>query len=424
MRIFEFHFNPKGEKDLIFDSFCYEPATNYEKRMGSLYMTGLLGNILPKQKRFLDNLAENIKENYYKTTANKPGKSLRETLKKANIFLENISKTGDVSWLGNLSFAALSLKSLELNFTKVGDFKIILLRKGQVIDIDQKLKFEGIEPYPLKVFGNIVSGKLAENDVLLVLTKEIFDFLKSRKTLHILAQLAIPTPSKDNPKESIDPQKIKDFFNEKKESFFKIPGLALLILLTKNQTPKERETLTEKRSFSLKKAFSFPIFNNLKRRVVSFKSQKVTIKKTSPGLTLPKKPRPSILKLKAPKLTIPRLNFPKFNLPRINLPKIEIKRSNPLKVFREKKVVLILTLFFLLILGYFVFEGRKQEQMKEYQEEINLIAEKVNQAETFLIVAKTNPQAEIKANSLFQESWQDLSPILNIASTFPQDLAN
>jgi len=157
MQVFEFHFNPRLRPDLIFDSFCYEPENIYEKRMGNLYLTGLLKNVLPQNLRFLDKLAKVIQKEYYRSTIIKPEKALKKSLKEANEFLEQIAKKGDVSWLGNLSFAALSLKNYELNFTKVGDLKIFLLRGERIIDIDQKLKFEEITPWPLKIFGNIVS---------------------------------------------------------------------------------------------------------------------------------------------------------------------------------------------------------------------------------------------------------------------------
>ncbi len=201
MQVFEFHFNPapkrppatflaRGETpDLIFDSFCYEPENIYERRLGSLYMVGLLKKILPKNLRFLEKLSKIIKEKYYKYTLFSPEKSLKESLKETNEFLEQVAKKGDVSWLGNLSFAVLSLKDFNLNFTKVGDIKILLLRGGKIIDIDKKLRFQDIEPYPLKIFGNIVSGKFAEEDLILVFTKEVFDFFQEENLLNEIAKL-------------------------------------------------------------------------------------------------------------------------------------------------------------------------------------------------------------------------------------------
>jgi len=111
MLVFEFHFNPKTKEDLIFDSFCFEPENIYEKRVGSLYMLGLLKNVLPQNIHFLERLARVIKEKFYSSTLVKPEKSLKNSLKEANDFLENIAKRGDVSWLGNLSFGVISLKN-------------------------------------------------------------------------------------------------------------------------------------------------------------------------------------------------------------------------------------------------------------------------------------------------------------------------
>ena len=186
MQVFEFHFNPpsqnkRGAKqaelkdDLIFDSFCYEPENIYEKRLGSLFVVREMKNVLPRNSKFLDNVAGFLKRQYYSGPVRfSPETCFREGLKKSNEFLENIAKKGDVSWLGNLNLAVLTVRNFELNFAKVGAIKILLLRKGQVVDIGKNLEFSEIEPYPLKIFDNIVSGKLFEDDVILVLTKEIF----------------------------------------------------------------------------------------------------------------------------------------------------------------------------------------------------------------------------------------------------------
>jgi len=245
MKVFEFHFNPprknklaSGKEDLIFDTFCFEPKNVYEKRMGSLYMAAFLKNILPQNVRFLEILAEKIKEKYYQAVSSTPEKSLREALRIANEHLEKIAKQGDVSWLGNLSFSVISLKNLELNFTKVGDFKIFLVRKGQLIDIDQRLKFDEIEPYPLKIFGNIVSGKLAENDVILVLSKDVYEAFLRENLLNEIARKSLSEFSK--------------ILNGKKEQLTKISGICLFIALTKETEAKERETITEERHFKIR----------------------------------------------------------------------------------------------------------------------------------------------------------------------------
>jgi len=376
MKVFEFHFNPRLKPDLIFDSFCYEPENIYEKRMGNLYLTGLLKNVLPQNLRFLDKLAKVIQKEYYRSTIIKPEKALKKSLKEANEFLEQIAKKGDVSWLGNLSFAALSLKNYELNFTKVGDLKIFLLRGERIIDIDQKLKFEEITPWPLKIFGNIVSGKLAEDDLLLVSTKEVTDFFEKE---NLLTEIGKIWPFNE--------KGLREIFDKRKKEVLKISGLSLIIVLTKEALASKKQVISEKsypKEFNLKEVFS-PYLKSLGERFSLF----INIFK---GLI--RKPKLG----KFPKL--PKLAMPKFPRP-------------------GKKLILILALIFFLALGFFISQLQEEKELKERQIILEEIQEKVNRAESFLIL-KT-PQAEVEANSLLKESFEEISQLAKIVSKTPKD---
>ena len=390
MEIFEFHFNPKGKQDLIFDSFCYEPENVYEKRMGSLYMVGVLKNALPHNLRFLDNLARVIREKYYKTVSPNPEKSLREALRKANDYLEKTARAGDVSWLGNLNFSVTAFKNSELNFTKVGDLKVFLLRKGHIVDIDQKLQGMGdMEPYPLKIFGNIVTGKLAENDIVLILTKEIADFFTSQNLIQQIARLS-----------PFGKKRLQETLNGKKEELSKIAGLCLLIYLSKESYVKEKETLLPKKTFkifSLKKVFA-PIVSVFKLPKFSFAEFLSKAKLKKRFISSPKKP-----KIQTPKL-----------------PKIRIRMG---WILKNKKLNLILFLILLLALGTFIFSRTEEKRLEVYWEETKQIQEKVSQAESYLMLAEKNPQAKKQANQLFSEGWQELAPLVNIASSFPKTLS-
>jgi hypothetical protein len=247
MKIFQFYFNPRAREDLIFDSFCFEPENIYEKRLGSLYMVGVLKNALPKNYNFLEKIARFIKEKFYKKTLSKPEKALREALKETNEFLGKIAKEGDVSWLGNLSFAILNLKNFELNFTKVGEIKFYLIRGKKVIDIDRRLRLQDIEPYPLKIFGNVVTGKLIENDLVLVLTKEVFDFFQNENLIQKIKEI-----------EFFDGKEFKKILEERKEALSQVKGIAFLISLSKEVSKQKKEIIAPKtlREFSLKEIFS------------------------------------------------------------------------------------------------------------------------------------------------------------------------
>ena len=383
MQVFEFHFNPKLKPDLIFDSFCYEPENIYERRVGSLYMAGILKNALPQNFRLLNNLAKVIKENYYRPALHSSEKQLKESLKTANEFLEKIAKSGDVSWLGNLSFATISLRNSELNFTKVGDLKIFLLRGGGVIDIDRKLRFQDITPWPLKIFGNIISGKLAENDIILVLTKEVLEIFQNQNLLTEIAK-AIP----------LDERKLKEILKTKSDELSKVSGVCLLIFLSKETGYPAKDWVGKKeiispqfhpKEFSLKEVFT-PHIKNL---CAGFSPILNYLKK------LIKKPRLGKLVPKLPKLVIPKLS---------------------------KNLISILVLIFFLVLGSLIFQRERAGELREYQTTLNQIQEKVNLAESFLILKEVKPETLKDANSLLKECWEEIYPLTKIGSSLPKDL--
>jgi hypothetical protein len=248
MQVFEFYFNPplkereKLERGAVFEIFSFEPKNIYEKRLGPLYILGHLENVFPKNLYFLEKLAFFIKENYYKKSLLKPERAFRQTLNEVNKFLQEMISKGDVSWLGNLNYAVLTLKDFKINFTKIGSIKIILLRGGKIIDLEKKLRLREIESFSLKVFENIVSGKLMEDDFLLIFTANLYDFFEKEKLIEEIAKL----PSDFE-------EKIKKISQEKKEELKKICGALLGISLVKKKVSLETKII----SSESKKEFSF-----------------------------------------------------------------------------------------------------------------------------------------------------------------------
>lgn len=257
MEVFEIHFNSlhrhplkerRAESDLIFDSFCYEPENIEEKKLGSLYMVGELRNPLPQNLQLLEKLSQVIKENYYNLSSSLPERAFKESLKKGNEFLDKEIKKENVSWLGNLSFAILAVipdskiptKKWEINFAKTDTLKILLLRGGKIIDIGKNLEFQDFQPYPLKIFLNIATGKLAAEDKIMVLTKEVFSLfnLSENKNQRPLAnQSLLDKIANSFPFEE---KKLKEILKERKKELSEISGVCLLIRLTEISTKRRK----------------------------------------------------------------------------------------------------------------------------------------------------------------------------------------
>ncbi len=373
MQIFELHFNPKLKEDQIFDSFVYEPESTYEKNLGSLYIVGELQNALPQNSKFLDNLAKIVKKNYYTFSIKSPEKAFSQCLKKANESLAEEVKKENVSWLGNLNFTVLSLNNLNLIFTKTGELKILLLRNKEIIDVGKNLDLREIEPYPLKIFLNVVSGKLLQDDRILVLTKEVFEFLFQQNLLAKIAEA-----------ENINSKKIKEILPMSlftKDEGSKVSGICFLSVITaeSKKTEKFQPIL-----FQNKKKFSFPKIR------FPFKLPKM-IK------------RPKLPEIKLPRIKIPATGsiIEKFR------PKTEIK----------KKLILIAVLILILVLGFLIF--KKAGEIKEggVKKSLSEIQEKVNQAENFLIF-----KDDEQANALLKEALEEISLLSEKETSLESDI--
>ena len=229
MQIFELHFNPKNKKGKLVDTFCYQPSDVYEKRLGALAIAGELTEG-SSNKTLLNNLASKIKGAYHSLPTRSQEEALREGLQKGNQFLSK------ESWSGDLNLATLSLKGNQLQFSKIGEIKILLSRNNELTDIGKNASEEDYN------FGSIVTGKIKKEDKLIVLTEDIYKEFLDKDLLIELAQ-----------SKSINNQILEKISKIQKEKFPKTPGVCLLIDFSIETTTQEK--IINKDQFSFKKSF-------------------------------------------------------------------------------------------------------------------------------------------------------------------------
>jgi hypothetical protein len=412
MLAFEYHFNPKKSNGKIFDSFCYEPETNKEKELGSLYFVGETSSSI--EPNFLDNLAKQTKDEYYNNEQNfSPEKKFQKTLKQANNFLLKKIKAGNNDLPDNLNFGALNIvpnkNSWNLNFGKIGNTKILLIRNNEISDITLNLENETtnsdslltqISPNKIlnhkQFFGNIASGKLYENDKILILTKDVFSAVKKRGILKQISELS-----------PFGERQLKKIFKKNKNIFSRITGALLLIIM---KPELEREQKNQKQTFEINETEAdSSYFKNFKlslprapkrgQRLKNFQ-EKLNFK----NLPLLSLPTPRIRNIfQKPHLQINFLGKDKFA-------DINNKLKQLIADLKElpllKNLAFIIALILILLIGSFVFKSDERKENKDVKQKLEQIEEKINQAESFMII-KEDEQAII----LFQELWNEILPL-------------
>ena len=370
MQTFELHFNPKKRDDLFLTSFAYTPADVYEKRLGNLYVVGELAQAMPQNSHFLANLSSVIKKEYYSSGLKKSCEaSLQEALKKANEFLDQESKKGNVGWLGNLNFSVISFKDSTLNFAKVGDIKIFLARGDELMDLSQNLEtpFSG-PPDPLKAFGSLAGGRISSEDKVIILGKRILAPLgKKQKFLGELAKAS-------NEKE------VRQVLKNYRDSLASVSGICLVLTAVGEEGLRQTVTLRNELP-------SFSLSLNLFKPFVRFFAK----------ISLPR--------FKAPKISLPRLTKP--SLPK--LPKINF-------VAVRKKIFLVLGLILVLLAFYYLFQGERVQELKDAQMKLSEAQSKAMLAESLLILKEDD-----RAKELFEETLNILSPLTKRGSPLRQE---
>lgn len=443
MQIFEFQF--RGEQysgDSKFQTFYHYPENVYEKRLGYLFIVAELGNALPPNHTLLKDLSSILKKEYYSVSIRMaPDEALKEALKKGNQYLERLSKKGNVGWLGKLNVAVFSFVSRkkgsfwEVNLAKTGDQRVFLARGAQVIDIARSIDQRETEPDPLKAFGNIVSGKLENEDTIMTFTKELHESFtreekkggkRKKEEPALLDEIISLFPLQEN-------KPLEHLFKKREQLIKDVAGLVVLFRLTpqedrqirssKNVAAEKRER--EKTSFSFREFLS-PLLDSA--RVLPEYSKKIHALVKERGEKL----NASLKKLTHSSPSIGRREF--FAIPKLRFPSSskeeerERVKEGVYKVLsfphkakeriHEKSVqraLLLLALLLAVVLAGFLWaREQKMQEIREGENALEEVQERVMEAQNLLFLER-----EKEADRLFRDAWVSLFQMEGIAQEFP-----
>jgi hypothetical protein len=325
MEVFEFSFNPQRREDVLFESFHFQPKEPFEKRLGHLFVFSVLKNYLPQNMNFLKELSQKIRTEFYQASFSKTKIALKEALKRTNEFLQEKLKEGKVDWLGNFSCIIFAIKDFSIYFTKAGEIKILLKRGKKLVDIGEKLKLEDLEPYPLRLFTNIIVSNFTQDDILFIFTEEIFKFFQSEGILEAIKERDI-----------IEGKEISQILESKEETMKNLFGISLAIFFKEKDYLKESFSFSEKRYFSFKEVF-LAIFSFFKE----------------------------LFKEKTP---------PLFQRVRISQPPVVLET---IKKERRKNFLIIVSIF-LLVVGFFFVKYNERKKINYYQKFFSEIEKEIS----------------------------------------------
>ncbi len=227
MQIFDYHINPKSDKDSVIKSFYFQEEASNQKKIGDLCIVAEFFNSLSSDSKIINNLSNIIKKEFFSQANSSTEQALRKALKKGNRFLEELSNKGNVRWLGNLNFIVIAIKDFVIHFSKTGNTQILLLRGSDYHDIGENLESQqSSDNRSFHFFSNIASGQLIGRDKVIVLTQNIFDFFHNDLSEKIRKQPVLTSKI------------LSGILKEKKEEAKNNSGILFLIFMNQNSRRK------------------------------------------------------------------------------------------------------------------------------------------------------------------------------------------
>lgn len=144
------------------DVFSYNYEGNGANGLGGLFIVGQVQPATENTSYMINLVASMAKREYYASIDAVPKEAFSKTLKKINEVLQDFFRNKDLKV--NIGIFAISGENIFIS--RLGKFKILLIRGDQDIDILNNINLFSKEHIQDKEFSNVISGRLTPQDKL------------------------------------------------------------------------------------------------------------------------------------------------------------------------------------------------------------------------------------------------------------------
>lgn len=160
--------------------FIQEPENITQNNLGIIAGILEISDESEESSYIVNYLISVIKKEYYLRPKRGPVESFEAALHKANLALAKLAEHENIGWIGKINAIVLVIEKNNLHLSQTGSARALLLRGKFLTDISENSPEES-SPNPLKTFTDIISGRLEENDKLVITTRHMFDIFSSEE---------------------------------------------------------------------------------------------------------------------------------------------------------------------------------------------------------------------------------------------------
>ncbi|MFC1644911.1 hypothetical protein ACFL08_02705 [Patescibacteria group bacterium] len=168
-----------NDKDLspYIEILNFSPENITQKSLGTLLGCFEIKDDSDDSAYIVNFLSSVAKKEYFLNPKRPASKSFESALHKVNLALSEIANHNNISWIGKIDAALCVIEKYSIHFSVTGAAKILLIRDGEILEISEGLASDEGAANPIKTFTDISSGKLKDNDKIIITSEDIFHVL-------------------------------------------------------------------------------------------------------------------------------------------------------------------------------------------------------------------------------------------------------
>lgn len=171
----------------------------------SLYFLIEINNSYEDSAQISGKIIETVENEFFSASGDLEER-LEKALKKTNLFLAELSQSGNKNWIGKLNSVICAISDDNLVITATGNAKSYLFRAG---NFSQIIEDEEIAQPALKTYSSLVSGNIKTSDKLLFTTQNLINNIPFHKIKQIVNDFD-PTTAVNEIANILRHQKVKD----------------------------------------------------------------------------------------------------------------------------------------------------------------------------------------------------------------------
>lgn len=163
-----------------------QPTPLEARNFGRLFILTEITSRSPLHQELISLIQTEMERAYYHSTQVRLEAAFEQALEQVNRQLHQLIENGVTDWLDHFNIIIGVIKDKALIISHIGQLQANLIHRGRIVDVVSTAGPEERKLNPLKIFSNIISGEVAEDDYLVFFTPSLLDFLSQEKLKRII----------------------------------------------------------------------------------------------------------------------------------------------------------------------------------------------------------------------------------------------